>query len=265
MIIGQITDLHIAPPGHRVDRRYRTAWHLERAVTHIQALAQPPDVLLLTGDLVEEGTAAEYERLVDLLAPLAMPLYAIPGNHDTRAGLRAAFAGLPGEDRDFVQYTVDDHAVRLIALDTLIPGEPGGELCAARLDWLEARLAEALEAPTMILMHHPPFLTGLAAMDRNGSHLGLKGAERLGAIVARHRQIVRIVSGHIHRPISVSWHGTTASVAPSTAHQIALDLGDGAITTVMEPPALQLHVWMPGHGLVTHTSYIGDYPAPPPE
>jgi Icc protein len=265
MIIGQITDLHIAPPGHRVEKRYRTAWHLERAVAHIQALPYRPDVLLLTGDLVEEGTAAEYERLLTLLAPLSMPLYAIPGNHDTRNGLRAAFASPTVGHGEFVQYTVEDYPVRLVALDTLIPGETGGELCAPRLDWLDARLAEAPEAPTMILMHHPPFLTGLGAMDRNGTGLGLKGADQLGAIVARHRQIERIVSGHIHRPICMSWHGTTASVAPSTAHQIALDLGNGAIPTIMEPPALQLHVWMPGHGLVTHTSYIGDYPALPPE
>ena len=264
MIIGQITDFHVTTPDHPVDVRYRTAWHLERAVAHIAGLAQTPDVVLATGDLVETGSPAEYVRLRELLSPLDLPVYVIPGNHDDRTALRRAFADhayLPREGA-FLHYTVDPYPVRLVALDTVVPGQTGGALCAERLGWLAARLAEAPHRPTLILMHHPPFLTGITSMDRNGDGMGLTGADRLGAIVARHGQVERIVSGHVHRPISVRWHGTAASIAPATAHQIALDLGEGRTATVMEPPAVDLHVWLEGQGVVSHRSYIGDYPRP---
>src|SRR5712664_2556784 len=77
---------------------------------------------------------AEYEHLRRLLAPLAMPIFVIPGNHDAREPLRAAFAGdgyLPVDG--FLQFAIEDYSVRLVALDTLIPGEGGGLLCTERL------------------------------------------------------------------------------------------------------------------------------------
>ena len=76
-------------------------------------------------------------------------------------------------------------------------------------------------------------------------------------IVARHRNVIRVVAGHIHRPIHVAWGGTIASTAPSPCHQVPLDLaaGDG-YELVMEPRAIQLHVFDPGYGLVSHLSYV---------
>lgn len=256
MIIGQITDMHVAAPDDAMSRRFRTAWHLERAVAHVNALESKPDLLLLTGDLVHGGTVGEYERLRKLLSPLGMPLYLIPGNHDHRDNLRAVFSDhdyLPRDGR-FLQYTVEHYPVRLIGLDTLLEGKARGELCETRLGWLEARLGEAPDRPTLIFMHHPPIRTGLHYMDRSR----LMDAERLGEVVARHSQIERIVCGHVHRPVQMGWHGTVVSICPSTAQQIALDLGEGErIDVIMEPPACQLHLWLPGQGLVSHTSYIG--------
>jgi 3',5'-cyclic AMP phosphodiesterase CpdA len=87
----------------------------------------------------------------------------------------------------------------------------------------------------------------------------------LGAIVARHPQIERIICGHVHRPITVRWHGTVVTTVPGTAHQVALDLRTGSPTAwIMEPPALHLHQWRADLGLVTHQSYIGDYGPPTP-
>jgi hypothetical protein len=76
-------------------------------------------------------------------------------------------------------------------------------------------------------------------------------------IVARHRNVIRVAAGHIHRSILLAWAGTIASTAPSTCHQVALDLvgGDG-YEFVMEPRAIQLHVLDPGYGLVSHLSYV---------
>ena len=91
MLIAQISDTHIRPKGVLAMGRVDTAGHLARAVAHIMALRPAPDVVLVTGDLVDAGMAEEYAHLRELLAPLPMPVHLIPGNHDLRDPLRAAF------------------------------------------------------------------------------------------------------------------------------------------------------------------------------
>jgi Icc protein len=91
-----------------------------------------------------------------LLAPLRMPIYVIPGNHDARDPLRAAFGGDGYLSSDgFIQYAVEDYPLRLVALDTLVPGKHHGELCADRLDWLDRTLAAAPDRPTLVMMPSP--------------------------------------------------------------------------------------------------------------
>jgi 3',5'-cyclic AMP phosphodiesterase CpdA len=258
VLIAQISDMHVSTPGSRNDEHYRTAAHLEGAVLHLNALAPRPDAVLVTGDLVERGETEEYERLRALLDPLTMPAYLIPGNHDDRENLPRVFDRhryLP-RDSGFIQYVIEDWPVRLVALDTLIPGESGGRLCAERLTWLDARLAEAPGRPTIVFMHHPPFVTGMRKMDE----MGLDGVEDLAAVIRRHPHVERIACGHLHRPIVRRFAGTVASTCPATAHQLALDLGpESRLAIVMEPPACMLHVWLgEGEGLVSHLSVIGD-------
>ena len=258
MLIAQITDTHISTPGSVNDRYFRTPEHLERAVAHLNRLVPRPDVVLATGDLVERGEPEEYVRLRAILDRLAMPLYVIPGNHDSREHLARAFA-----DRDylptrgeFLHYTVEEWPVRLVGLDTQVPGQPGGALCPERLAWLDARLGEAPAQPTLVFMHHPPFVTGLAAMDG----MGLEGKEALSAVVRRHPQVERIACGHVHRPMTRRFAGTVATTCPATAHQIALELRPAErLSVVMEPPACTLHLWLGADaGLVSHVSMIGD-------
>ncbi len=267
MLIAQLSDTHILAPGkmfkapvagaspgaERVYAEIDTAQCLARAVAALNALDPRPDVTLVTGDLVDRGEAAEYDQLAGLLAPLAMPCFVIPGNHDEREAMRAVFPYLPRGG--FLHYTVEDYAVRVVALDTTVPGVHSGDLCAERLAWLDATLAAAPARPTLVAMHHPPFATGITYMDGHGlAH----GAE-LAAVIARHPQVERIACGHLHRPIERRFAGTVAGTAPSTAHQIRLDLRPGArLHFRFEPPGYQLHLW-DGGGLVTHTGIIGDF------
>ena len=261
MVVAQITDMHVSTPDSRADRVFRTAEHLERAVDHLNGLPRRPDLVLATGDLVDHGGAEEYERLRAILERLVMPAYVIPGNHDDRANLRSVFSRhrYLGSDGAFIQYTIEDWPVRLVALDTLVPGSGGGRLCAERLAWLDGRLREAPERPTLIFMHHPPFVTGIASMDA----MGLDGTEALATVIRRHPQVQCIVAGHIHRPIVRRFAGTVACTCPSTAHQVALDLPPATrLAMAMEPPACLLHVWLgEEHGLVSHVSAIGHHPA----
>jgi 3',5'-cyclic-AMP phosphodiesterase len=262
MLIAQITDFHIRAPGKLAYRRVDTAAFLRRCVAQLMRLDPLPDIVLATGDLVDFGLPAEYRHLRELLAPLTMPVYLIPGNHDERGALRGEFsdhAYLP-RDGEFLQYTVDAYPLRLIALDTVVPMEGGGILCERRLAWLAERLNDARDKPTVIIMHHPPFKTGIGHMDA----VGLADTEALGHIVARHPQVERILCGHLHRSIQVRFHGTIASTCPSPAHQVALDLRPDAPSAFMlEPPGYQLHHWN-GAQLVTHTACIGDFAGPYP-
>ena len=146
-------------------------------------------------------------------------------------------------------------------MDSTIPGRPGGEMCALRLRWLDERLSEAPTRPTLLFMHHPPFVTGIDHMDvqRCGN------AAAFGALVERHRQVQRLICGHVHRAIQTPWHGITASIGPSHSHAVALDLRHaGPSAFVMEPPACQLHRWSPEQGIVSHMSFIGPYDGPHP-
>src|SRR3546814_11111502 len=122
-----------------------------------------------------------------LLRPLLPPLYVIPGNHDDRALIRTYLPGhayLPAEG--FLQYAVEHHPVRLIGLDTQIPGQSGGALCAERLDWLAARLAERPSAPTVVFLHHPPVKVAIDWL----AGIGLAGRAALGALIADRKSAV---------------------------------------------------------------------------
>lgn len=262
MILAQLTDMHIKPPGQIAYRQVDTATCLAAAIDALGRLARPPDAVLFTGDLVDGGLPEEYALLRRLLSPLAMPLYLLPGNHDDRAALRAAFpdhAHLGGDGP--IRYVVEQHAVRLIILDSVIPGSGGGRLGPEQIAWLDAMLSAAPHRPTMVALHHPPFRTMIGHMDE----IGLADAAALEEVVRRHPQIERILSGHLHRPIHMRWAGTIASTAPSTAHQLLLDLGGSAPPGFrLEPPGYQLHVQVPGSGIVSHTALVGDWPGPFP-
>lgn len=263
LLIGQISDLHIKAGGKLSYGVVDCAAMLARGVDHILALKQRPDLLVVTGDLVDFGRPEEYAVLKRLLAPLPMPYFLIPGNHDEREALRAAFPehAYLREWTPFVQYAIDDWPVRIVALDTVIPNASGGELCGERLDWLERTLAAQPARPTIVIMHHPPFLTGIGHMD----DIGLAGSDALAAVIARYPNVERVLCGHLHRPIQVRFAGTIASTCPSPAHQVALDLApDAPSRFMMEPPGYQLHQWRATTGVVSHTAFIGDFAGPYP-
>ena len=200
MLICQLTDLHVCAPGSPSNRVSETNMFTARAFRTVAAMTQAPDVVLITGDLTESGMLPEYANLARMIRQhLRMPVYVIPGNHDRRDNFRDALADMPGVTSDpvYVQYAIDDLPVRLVMLDTVVFGSGHGELRAEQLSWLDRTLAAVPDKPTLIGMHHPPFACGIAHMDR----IALRHAEAFAAVIARHRQVRRIVCGHHHRPI----------------------------------------------------------------
>jgi 3',5'-cyclic AMP phosphodiesterase CpdA len=262
VLIAQITDPHIKAEGRLAYRRVDTANNLDRCVRHLIGLKQRPDIVLMTGDLTDFGRAEEYALLRQLIAPLDMPIYVVPGNHDERENFRQAF-----KDHRYVprtgdiRYVVDDYPLRMIGLDTTVAGEPGGVLCTNRLLWLEEQLERKPDSPTILFMHHPPIMTGIRHMDVQNC----KNGDALGELLRRHPQVSQILCGHVHRPIHTQWQGVTVTIAPSASHYVALDLDvSGSADFDLEPPAVQLHLWRDGCGLMSHLSFIGDFDGPYP-
>lgn len=261
MILAQVTDMHIKVPGKLAYKRVDTTAHLLRAISALNALHPQPDLVAFTGDLVDFGTAEEYTHLKSVLGKLRARYILLPGNHDVRETLRAGFPehGYLGKS-GFVQYAMDAGPLRLVAVDTVVPGQGHGELCAERLAWLDKTLNES-RRPTLVMMHHPPFLTGIGHMDK----VGLTGRQGFAEVIARHPQVERVICGHLHRSIQCRIAHTVASTCPAPCHQVALDLRDDAPSRyMMEPPGYQLHYWIEGTGLVTHTAAIGDFDGPYP-
>ncbi|MGU9981275.1 phosphodiesterase [Phreatobacter sp. HK31-P] len=264
MLIAHLTDLHVRPHGLPAYRTAETNMLTERALDAVLALDPRPDAVLLTGDLTDNGLPAEYENLKRMLSRLPMPVWLIPGNHDRRENLKSILGDHPGLSQHpvFAQWVTDLGPVRLIGLDTVVPGSGAGRLCAERLAWLEERLAEDTAKPTIVAMHHPAFVCGIHHMDRISM---IDGTAEFEGIIRRHPQVVRILSGHHHRPIQALFGGTLAMVAPSVAHQVVLDLNDrppGQFN--FEPAAFHLHLWTEASGLVTHTAYVEKAPGPFP-
>jgi 3',5'-cyclic AMP phosphodiesterase CpdA len=260
VLIAQITDLHLGFDPGNPDEYNRQ--RLDRTLRTLTAMTPLPDLLLVTGDIADNGDDRDsYERFREATQDLPFRVCPVMGNHDNRAMFREIFPETPDVD-GYVQYTVDDLPVRVVVLDTLEVGRHGGGFDDVRARWLEARLAEAPGRPTLLVLHHPPIATGLSWMTENPE---ARWVRKLRPIVEANPQIVAMVCGHLHRPIVTRWAGTVLAVCPSTAPQVALDMErmdperpDNRPMIVADRPYFALHYWN-GDGLITHFDTVEDH------
>ncbi|MBR0799393.1 phosphodiesterase [Bradyrhizobium jicamae] len=265
VLIAQISDLHIKPPGALAYGRVDTAKALERCVATLNAFRPAADFVVISGDLVDTPTAEEYDHLKKLLAPLEIPFAGIPGNHDSRPLMRAAFPDAP-----YVQaigpldQQIEVNGVDLLLLDSSVPGKPHGNLEASTLGWLDATLATTPDRPALLFLHHPPFKGGIWHMDQQD----LFNADQLAEIVRRCPRAKRIACGHVHRSMLTAFAGLPTTICPAPNHAVDLDLAQLLPPSFkVEPPAFHIHAWFPGEGLghvVTHQVPIGEFDGPHP-
>jgi 3',5'-cyclic-AMP phosphodiesterase len=263
--IVQISDLHIKRQGQLAYGRVDTARALARCVAALNGFDPAPDFVVISGDLADTPTADEYQHLKQLLAPLKLPFVSVPGNHDARDMMRAAFP-----DQSYaasvgpLNQKLEVGDLDLLLLDSSVPGKPHGELDERSLRWLESVLAASDRRPALLFMHHPPFETGIWHMDRQN----LRNAEDLATIVRRHPRVKLLAAGHVHRATLTTFEGRPCTICPAPNHAVDLDLGHLREPSFkVEPPAFHLHIWLPGDGLgrvVTHQVPIGEFDGPHP-
>ena len=251
-LVAQLSDLHLGGPDPSAESRVRAT------IAAVAAIDPAPDCVLVTGDVTDTAGAAEALRAAELLRELAGPVVVIPGNHDDRGALRAAF----GPDGDGPMcHATDCGDLRILACDTLVPGHPEGGLDAAQLAWLDAELGRATGTPALVAMHHPPIAIGVAAID--AVMLDADDAAALGDVLARHPQVLAVVCGHVHRTAAGALGAVPVRTCPSAWRQLAVDFTAGDeladIHLSGEPPGFALHRYADG-ALTTHIVPV-DVPA----
>ena len=244
MIIAQISDTHILAKSSDDAIASKRAGNLRRCVADINR--QGVDAVIHTGDSVHHGAADEYAHLHEILGEVKAPLFLTPGNRDRHGGIRDAFnhlAYLPTTG-DFLHYAIENYPLRLVALDSVGAGERKGVFCKQRLAWLDEALAREPDRATVLFIHHPPFDIGDHYV---GGYRNPQDVADLAAVVSRHRQVERLLCGHVHFFHRESWGGTTATTMPS----VAVDLRKGVDPALEDAPLYVLHAWSHEGGLVS--------------
>jgi len=238
-LLVQLTDLHVGGNENGLDPLPR----LEAVLEAVRSLPNRPDAVLVSGDLTDDGAAEGYRLAKEMLAALELPLHVLPGNHDDRRRLRETF-GLPGDGDEPINYSAWVGDLRLVAFDSIVPGQDPGDFPPEQLRWLQEELATEPEAPTLLALHHPPLSTGIAEWDE----INLSGSQRetLSEVVARHPQLLGIAGGHLHRVAASSLAGRPVLAAPSTYWQVRPNFFEGDEYGVVDTPGFAIHALREG-------------------
>ena len=261
--ILQISDTHIVGSGKLVAGRLKTELPFRRLVQRIGDIRDQigaVDAVLVSGDLSDDGSAESYQNFREILAPLELPFYVIPGNHDAREPMRAAFLEdgyLPDTGKLNWHRQIGD--VHVIGLDTLVEGQGGGRLDKPTLEFLGDTLSAIESGSVLLALHHPPFKTGIGFMDS----IGLENSAELVEVLSDCEIELRITCGHIHCMMAVSVGRHIAIAAPSPCSSFSLDIREDApVGFMILDDGCLLHRWDGGFQSVRIGPEAGAGPFP---
>jgi 3',5'-cyclic AMP phosphodiesterase CpdA len=250
----QITDTHILPPGELLYGVTDTAAHLRETILQINRMRPEPDLLLITGDLIEGPCEASYQHFIELIKPLEIPVYVIPGNHDDPQMMIKEFADTPyfPTSDDTFQYTIEDSAYRVLALNSHADGTELPEFDEMRLAWLRDQLEQS-STPVLIAIHHPPLTAGIELIDMGGS----EWFQGLKFLLQGYPQVRLVICGHCHIDLSGRIGHVPVYMAGGCSHQLIAARGINiAPSTINAPAPVVLHQLIDGDFL------SGSYPWP---
>jgi 3',5'-cyclic AMP phosphodiesterase CpdA len=261
--IIQISDTHIIPEGGLAYGKVDTAAALAATVETINRMLPvigPVDMVIATGDLTDAGADEEYRRFLGIMSSLQVPYRVVPGNHDNPHAMRRSFTDCSWiSSNGPVNWIADFADFCLIGLDSQVERQSYGQLSEETLVFLANALSELGDKPALVALHHPPFDTGIDAMDSQN----LMESASLKRILNAHPGEVRLICGHLHRSVTAMFGGVMCQIAPGTSHAVTLNQIHGASNSLtMEPGAFMLHEWR--NGFVSHNIPVGRFDGPYP-
>ena len=243
-LLVQISDTHIVERNTLLYGVADTALHLAETVVQINAMRPRPNAVLITGDLVEHPGPATYSHFRDLIEPLEMPVYLMPGNHDDPEIMWGYFRDtgmFPGKAPHY-QYAIEDFPFRVLMLNSHFDNSELPFFGPRRLKWLDEQLS-ASDKPALIAVHHPPMKTGIGFIDM----VGEDWYRDIGRVLERHPHALKIVCGHGHLDLQGRLGCVPVQMIGSTAHQlIAGRVIDEAPSFLNAPVPPMLHHWIDG-------------------
>ena len=246
-LVLQLTDTHILPPGQVLYKKVDTALHLRETVKQINRMRPMPDVLIITGDLTEQGDEEEYQHFLELIEPLQMPVYVVPGNHDNPQIMAEVFTGttcFPVTD-DTYQYAIEDLPFRILGINSRCDGSELPEFGEKRLSWLKRQLDKS-DKPVLLAVHHPPMVTGIELIDMGGS----EWFQRLKSLLAGYEQVKLVICGHCHTDLCGRIGNIPVYMAPANSHRLIANRGiDIAPSSIIASTAPTLHQFIDGEFL----------------
>jgi 3',5'-cyclic-AMP phosphodiesterase len=242
-----LSDLHLGPPGTAVNGLDPAA-RLAEAVATINRDHPDAAFVALAGDLADQGEAAAYRLLADLLQPLSIPCHITLGNHDIPETFVDVFGAELMHPVGRVSKAIDLDGYRVILLDTTTPGTHGGALCDGRRDWLAARLDEARDRAVIVVMHHHANRLSLPV-----DTISLADGSGFAALVKRHPDVRMVISGHVHLTTSGLWHGLPTATLAGSHYSVSPHLpGAAGNQLCLEGPAQMAVVLAETDGVTIH-------------
>jgi 3',5'-cyclic AMP phosphodiesterase CpdA len=219
-VIVHVSDTHLLAAGQQLAGRYDTAANLARTLEAVEGLGVRPDAIVFTGDLTDLGEPEAYQALRDAVEPVAArlgaPVLWVAGNHDERPAMRRDLLGLTPSEEPITGVS-DLGGLRLVTLDSTVPGWHHGDVDAAQLAWLRGVLAEPAPLGTILALHHPPLPTHIPFFDI----LELRDQAGLAEAIAG-TDVRLILAGHLHYSTSGTFAGVPVSVAAATCYTMDL-------------------------------------------
>lgn len=237
-VLIHVSDPHFLAGGARLGGRYDVEANFARTLAAIRAVHPHPAAIVVTGDLADLGEPDAYRRLRAAVEPVAADLGApviwVAGNHDERPALRRDLLDLaPTEEPVTGVWDLD--GLRVVALDTSVPGWHHGDLDPGQLAWLAELLAEPAPHGTLLAMHHPPLPSHLPLFDI----LELRHQDELADII-RGSDVRGILAGHLHYSSHGMFAGVPVSVASATCYTMNVALPAAEVNGMDAAQAFQL-------------------------
>jgi 3',5'-cyclic AMP phosphodiesterase CpdA len=236
MRIAHLADFHLPAAADKVVNGVKPHANLLQAVEAVRKQTPAPELIVLGGDLLDNGEHESYQAVADVFGDLQAPVHLVLGNHDSLPGLRKTWQ--PAKAPDFPgYYSFDFKGLHIVILNSSVAGKEFGRLDERQLLWLSEDLHQSNLKPVLIFLHHPPFDTGISWLDK----VKLANVEGFWEIIPPFAQnILGVFSAHLHLQHTCTRRGVLAAGTPAVSWQFSGNADAARAALSSEPPGFNL-------------------------